>query len=418
MSSRQTDRPVRRILMSAWECEPNIVGGMGRHVTELVQAMGEGSVSGNYEVHLLTPAVCNVPSYEQLGQWTHIHRFPWPGQAEGNIYDDSIDLVGHTLALNRLLTAKAFEVVKHHPIDLIHAHDWLAAPSAMELSRTWKVPLISTFHATEKGRHYGHIVNEMNRRIDEMEAALCRTSERVIVCSQYMRDNLVESFQRPSEQFVIIPNGVNGQSLTVVRESGFSLDFQRLENQREVHLLFIGRPDHCKGLHVLLDAMPLILDTHPQVHLVVAGRDSLELQTEVASRGLADNVSLLGYVADAQRNGLLQAADAAVMPSLYEPFGIVALEAMAAGCPVIVSNIGGLAEVVDHGETGLTVTPDDPQSITWAVDQLLTYPELTQNRASAAKKKVAKHFRWDRISRLTQEVYETALTRNHRQENY
>ena len=404
--------------MSSWEFRPNIVGGMGRHVTELVQAMGEESPGPKYEIHLLTPAVHKVPNYERVGPGLYIHRFPWPGQSEGNIYDDSTDLVGHTLEMNRHLSTLATEVAKKHPIDLIHAHDWLTAPSALELSRNWQVPLISTFHATEKGRHYGHIVNEMNRNIHEMEAALCKASDRVIVCSHYMRENLMDSFQRPLGKFVIIPNGVNKRNFPEGKESDVSQASQRFKSHGEFLMLFIGRPAHCKGLHVLLDAMPLILDNHPEVHLVVAGQDSLEMQTEINFRGLAANVSLLGYVADGQRNCLLEAADAAVMPSLYEPFGIVALEAMAAGCPVVASNIGGLAEVIEHGETGLTVMPDNPHSIRWAVDQLIAHPEQTQIRVSAAKEKVAKHFRWDRISGLTQQVYDSAISRNHGRETY
>ncbi len=382
---------------------------MGRHATALVQAMGLDLTDSQYEIHLLTPAVPEAPDFEQVGPRAFVHRFSWPGQAIGNVYDGTGDLVGHTLDLNQRLLVKAQALAQAHPIDLIHAHDWLTAPSTLELSQAWHVPLVTTFHATEMGRHYGHLAADLSRRIHDWEAALCRASDRVIVCSHYMRDSLVECFQRPQHQFDIIPNGVCGQSVFAAEDSEVLRATQRFKGHGEFLLLFIGRPTHCKGLHVLLDAMPLILAHHPQVHLVVAGQDSLNLQSDVVSRGLAANISLLGYIADAQRNCLLQAADAAVMPSLYEPFGIVALEAMAAGCPVVASNTGGLAEVIDHGETGLTVTPDDPHSIAWAVDHLMAHPEQSRQRVAAAKEKVARHFRWDRISALTQRVYDTAL---------
>ena len=416
MASRAASVPLRRVLLSSWEYDPNIVGGMGRHVTELIQAMGDELPDSTYEIHLLTPACPKAPEYEKIGERAHVHRFPWPGQERGDVYDDTQDLVGHTLELNRQLLVKAGELADQGEFHLVHAHDWLTTSSALELSQAWQVPLVSTFHATEKGRHYGHIVNELNRQIHQLEATLCQASIKAIVCSHYMRDSLMESFQRPQEQFAIIPNGVNGYSFAEGKETEVRRVTQHFKGRGEFLLLFIGRPAHCKGLHVLLDAMPLMLSSHPHVHLVVAGQDSLDLQSEINARELTSHVSLLGYIADTQRNCLLQAADAAVIPSLYEPFGIVALEAMAAGCPVVASKVGGLAEVIDHEETGLTVMPDNPNSIAWAVDHLISHPEQARRRVHAAKQKVAHYFRWDRISALTQQVYDTALTNYHGQE--
>ncbi len=412
MYSPVSSAPPRRVLLSSWEYEPNIVGGMGRHVTALVQALR----NSRYEIHLLTPAVPAAPDFEQVGPRAFVHRFPWPGQARGNVYDGAQDLVGYTLGLNQQLLDQAQILAQTYPVALIHAHDWLTASSALELHQVWQVPLVTTFHATEMGRHYGHLVTELSHRIHDWEAALCRASDKVIVCSHYMRDNLMEAFQHPRHQFDIIPNGVCGPSIFTTDAAEVGRLTQRFKAQGEFLLLFIGRPSHCKGLHVLLDAMPVILARHPHVHLVVAGQSSLNLQTDIAARGLAAHVSLLGYIADRERNGLLQTADAAVMPSLYEPFGIVALEAMAAGCPVVASHTGGLAEVVDHEETGLTVTPDDPHSIAWAVDHLIAYPEQSRRRVAAAQAKVARYFRWDRIAALTQQVYDTALTLHCHQE--
>ena len=409
MHRQAASAPPRRVLLSSWEYEPNIVGGMGRHVTALIQTMGQDLTDSQYEIHLLTPAVAEAPEFEQVGPRAFVHRFSWPGQATGNVYDGTGDLVGHTLELNQHLLVKAHALAQAHPIDLIHAHDWLTASSTLKLSQAWHVPLVTTFHATEMGRHYGHLVAELNRQIHDWEAALCRASDRVIVCSHYMRDSLVECFQRPRTQFDIIPNGVYGQSIFETEDSEVLWITQHFKGHGEFLLLFIGRPSHCKGLHVLLDAMPLILARHPQVHLVVAGQGSLNMQSNIVSRGLAAHISLLGYITDAKRNCLLQAADAAMMPSLYEPFGIVALEAMAAGCPVVASNVGGLAEVIEHEETGLTVPPDDPHSIAWAVDHLIAHPDQSRQRVAAAKEKVARHFRWDRISALTQRVYDTVL---------
>ncbi len=413
MYRRAAGGRTRRVLLSSWEYEPNIVGGMGRHVTALIQTMGKDLTDSRYEIHLLTPAVAAAPDFEQVGPRAFVHRFPWSGPPRDDVYDGPGDLASHALDLNRQLSAKAYALAHAHPLDLIHAHDWLTASSALELRRAWHVPLVTTFHATEMGRHYGHLVTDLSRQIHDWEAALCRASNRVIVCSHAMRDSLMECFQRPRHQFDIIPNGVCARSVFETEDAEVLRVARRFKGHGEFLLLFIGRPAHCKGLHVLLDAMPLILARHPQVHLAVAGQGSLNLQSEVVSRGLVAHVSLLGRITDAKRNCLLQTADAAVMPSLYEPFGIVALEAMAAGCPVVASNIGGLAEVVHHEETGLTVIPDDPHSIAWAVGHLIAHPEQSRRRVSVAKEKVARYFRWDRISALTQQVYDVALEDPH-----
>ena len=191
MSSRAASVPLRRVLLSSWEYDPNIVGGMGRHVTELIQAMGEELPDSTYEIHLLTPACPKAPEYEKIGERAHVHRFPWPGQERGDVYDDTQDLVGHTLELNRQLLVKAGELADQGEFHLVHAHDWLTTSSALELSQAWQVPLVSTFHATEKGRHYGHIVNELNRQIHQLEATLCQASVKAIECSHYMRDSLI-----------------------------------------------------------------------------------------------------------------------------------------------------------------------------------------------------------------------------------
>lgn len=393
--------------MCCWEYEPNIVGGMGRHVSELLLAMDKAGAAGGWEIHLLTPAIDALPLHELVRTNVHVHRFTWPGQEGGRIYDDSRDLVEHILQLNRCLLDRAGKLSDRMDFQLIHAHDWLTAPGSLELSQAWDTPLVATFHATEKGRHYGHLRNELNRRIHEIEAALCRAASHNIVCSRYMRDNLMRCFSQEQDRFTVIPNGVNCQSFA--REDAHEVvRIRRIYKPHgEFLLLFVGRPAHCKGLHVLLDAMPLILESHPHVRLVVAGQDSRDLQADITARGLASEVSLLGYIPDATRNSLMKSADASIMPSLYEPFGIVALEAMAAGCPVAASAVGGLAEVIDHEETGLTFHPDNPHSIAWAVDHLIRHPEKARMRKAAALRKAGEAFRWDRIAAQTLKVYES-----------
>jgi glycosyltransferase involved in cell wall biosynthesis len=120
-------------------------------------------------------------------------------------------------------------------------------------------------------------------------------------------------------------------------------------------------------------------------------------------------VNFIGFVSDEDRNRLFAVADCAVFPSLYEPFGIVALEAMALGCPVVVSDVGGLSEVVTHKETGITVFPNDPESIAWGVLHTLKNPKWARKHAAKARQSVAELFNWTRVAILTKDVYQRVL---------
>jgi glycosyltransferase involved in cell wall biosynthesis len=163
-------------------------------------------------------------------------------------------------------------------------------------------------------------------------------------------------------------------------------------------------------LHTLVEAVPLVLSECPQARFVIAGRGSqlASLRQRVQEMGLGSAVRFPGFISDAERDRLYAVSDAAMFPSLYEPFGIVALEAMAARCPVIVSAVGGLHEIVRCCETGLTVYPEDPASLSWGILKVLAEPERAQEWAAAAYRMVRQDYNWDRIAELTVSAYHRA----------
>ena len=391
------------ILMLSWEYAPNIIGGLGKHVTELTEAMGGGCHGGDgFDVHVLTPAAAGAPAREDRSDRLHIHRVHLHPPEEGDFFDRNV-------ASNAQLAHAARELAAEFDFDLIHVHDWLPATAGLELMHDWRIPLVATVHATEHGRYMGHLYTELSHKIHDLESRLCREAWRVIVCSYFMRDSLMGIFDLDGEALDVIPNGINiqpPQAQDQVREQQLR---QLYAQHGEFLLLFVGRPTHEKGLQVLLDAMVLIAEAQPDAHLLVAGRDSKKQVMAVHQRGLAGKVDLLGYVDDMTRNCLLKVADAAVFPSLYEPFGIVALEAMAAGCPVVVSDVGGLSEVVEHEVTGLTVYPNDPRSIRWAVEHIRGQPDQARIRAHRAARVVRDQFNWERITRRVHYTYRTLI---------
>jgi glycosyltransferase involved in cell wall biosynthesis len=162
-----------------------------------------------------------------------------------------------------------------------------------------------------------------------------------------------------------------------------------------------------KGPQILLEAVPLVLARFPSAKFVIVGTGHLldHLRHRAWELGVAHKVLFTGFIPDEDRDRLLKVADVAVFPSLYEPFGIVALEAMAARCPVVVSEVGGLAEVVRHAETGITVYPNNVESLVWGILHTLENPHWAKMRVENAYREVVEKYNWDRIAEMTVGVY-------------
>ncbi len=171
----------------------------------------------------------------------------------------------------------------------------------------------------------------------------------------------------------------------------------------------MGRLVREKGVEILIEAMAGVLAAHPEAKLVVAGAGPYEhLAARARALGIGHKVSFAGFVSDDLAR-LYAIADVAVFPSLYEPFGIVALEAMAAGVPVVSSDVGGLREVVTHGLTGLHTWANNPHSLAWGVSQVLGDNVLASRLRRRARQEVLARFHWDGIAEQTLGVYEEAL---------
>ena len=293
------------------------------------------------------------------------------------------------------------------PFDLIHVHDWLVAFVGAAFKRSYEIPLLSTIHATERGRGRGSLASEQARAIHHVEWWLSYESWRVIACSEYMRDEVSSYFECPRGKIDVVPNGVETSRFDRLEGQ----DFSRFRNMYalpfEQILFSVGRVVFEKGLHVLIKAMPLILAGQPSAKVVVAGKGpELESLRSLAwSLGVGEKVLLTGFISDEDRDRLFKISDCAVFPSLYEPFGIVALEAMAARCPVVVSEFGGLQEVVQHAETGITVYTDYPDSLAWVILHTLQHPEWAASRVTNAYKVVWEEYNWERIARMKPETY-------------
>ncbi|MEH1015059.1 glycosyltransferase family 4 protein, partial [Micromonospora sp. CPCC 206060] len=266
----------------------------------------------------------------------------------------------------------------------------------------------TTIHATEAGRHQGWLPEEMNRTIHAVEHWLSNASGRVIVCSGYMRDQVTGLFEVPAGRVDVVPNGVDDRAW-YARPRAVAAARTRLAGDGPL-VGYAGRLVYEKGVQHLMHAVPRLRDRHPGLRVVIAGdgpyRD--ELQAEAHRLDLGGTVNFIGFLNATQLPAVLAATDATVVPSLYEPFGMVALEAAAAGAPLAVAATGGLAEIVEPGVTGVTFPHSNPDALASAVDQLLTDEVFARRVARRARTMVSERYGWTTIAARTAATYATA----------
>ncbi len=383
-----------RVLMLSWEFPPKTVGGLARHVNDLTRALARLGV----DIHVVTCPVEGADDY-QLAGGVHVHRVS-PKDLTAT------EFMAWVEQLNTAMVKMADSLLSAEKFDILHGHDWLVQDAALRLSANYRLPLAATIHATEYGRNRG-IHNDIQRRIHNLEEKLVRSADAVICCSNYMVEEVSKLFGITREKVFSIPNGVDPANLGIPRQL---VPGQKESYPDEKSILFIGRLVPEKGVQVLLEAFSILLPQLPDLKLLVGGTGPYSdyLQTRVQEMGLGEKTVFLGFLNEEQRNYYLKQADAAVFPSLYEPFGIVALEAMAAQVPVIVSDTGGLSEVVAHGIDGYKAPPGRPDILAYYIREVLINPGLARDLTRRAWNKVLTVYDWQNIAVETIDVYREA----------
>jgi glycogen(starch) synthase len=392
-------RPLR-ILMLSWEYPPVLVGGLGRHVHALATAL----TTAGHHVTVITRHAPGAP-LEEYTDGVRIIRAP---EDPVTFPLDTPTLLAWTMAFNHTLTRAALRATHHHQYDLIHAHDWLVAHTATTLKEHLDLPLITTIHATEAGRHQGWLPQDLNKTIHSIEHWLTHQSGRVIACSHYMRDQITNLFHTPTTRIDVVPNGVNDR-IWHAKPRAVASARKRFAGDGPL-VGFAGRLVYEKGVQHLVQAIPQLRQRHPGLRVVIAGDGPYreELQQQASQLRLGRAVRFVGFMNETQLPALLGATDATVVPSLYEPFGMVALEAAAAGAPLAVADTGGLAEIVESGVTGVTFRRADADALAAGVDTLLADEVFARRVARQARSMVAVKYGWATIAARTAAVYAAA----------
>lgn len=384
-----------KILMLSWEYPPHVVGGLAAHMQGLSRAL----VQRGHDVTVITQDAAT--EREQFDEGVRVLRTP-------PVPVRSPDFMGFVHQLNQQMLGKALEqMLAGERYDLIHAHDWIVAFAAATLKQSLHLPLIATIHATEFGRN-GGLHNDQQRHISDIEWWLIFEAWRVIVCSDSMKGELKHVFQAPDDKVRVIPNGIDTRGLPVPRD--MQLRRQYAADDEEI-VFFAGRLVFEKGVDVLLYALSYLHRVRPNVHAIIAGKGPIqgELEQLAYQLGIGHRVHFVGHIDAQLRDKLLAISDVAVFPSRYEPFGIVALEAMASHVPVIAGGVGGLAEIISHGEDGFLIHPGDAGALSADLLTLLDDKKRAHRMAQAAAEKVQRKYSWDSVAEQTESLYNEVL---------
>lgn len=382
-----------RILMLSWEYPPCSVGGLAQHVADLTTALARAGE----EVHLITCAAPESPEQE-TSNGVSVYRV--------NPYNlPALDFITGILQLNLSMLEHAVPVLNDcGGFDLIHAHDWLVAFAGRMIKHAYKLPLIATIHATEYGRNQG-LHNNLQRYISDVEWWLAYEAWRVIVCSRYMKNEVQRVFQLPDDKLRIISNGVDLGRYQIKKTRHLSRSHYAAPEEKIV--LFVGRLVQEKGAQILIEAIPKVLHYYAGTKFIIAGKGPAAdyLKNKARDMGIYERIFFTGYIDDTTRDFLYQEADVAVFPSLYEPFGMVALEAMAARTPIVVADVGGLSEIVKHEVNGLKCYPGNSSSLADNILRLLYEPDFAKRTADQAHRDLHRLYTWREIARQTRRVY-------------
>jgi glycogen(starch) synthase len=387
------------VLILSWEYPPIVEGGLARHVRKLA----EGLAGQGVQVHVLTRGGRHRP-LEENRRGVMIHRV-----AEPDFPKDDLDaFIAWVADMNRDLAAAGERLGERIEFDVVHSHDWLVAPAAEQLKERFETPWLVTVHATEHGRHQGWVRKHPQSYIHRVERHMVRSAERVITCSDFMRGHVNQVFRVAKRNITTIPNGIDPLDLEPIEAVDLDKLRARFAEPDEKLVLLVGRLVYEKGFHLALEALPQVIRRVGNVRFVVCGTGTAEadLKEQARKLKLTNRGAFIGWTGDDTLHSLYRVADLCVIPSIYEPFGLVALEAMASGCLCLVADTGGLREVVPgDGTAGLRFRARDPRSLARMIEKMLTDEALRQRLVAEAREHVLK-FDWTEVAVETTKVYE------------
>jgi glycogen(starch) synthase len=380
-----------RILHFSWEYPPVMYGGLGAHVAALTKAQ----VRLGHVVTVITqvPAgeVETVEECDGVRVIRVANHYP-----DARLTQENFDHWVHGFSL---ASQDACGLLQEDP-EIVHGHDWIAADQLLSVAKVFSIPSVLTVHATEFGRHNGWLTSQLSQMVYAHERRAVQSVDSVIVCSRYMTNEIRNGYGVEPRSFHVIPNAVTPLASRPAKEK---------TNPENMTVGYIGRLEWEKGVHHIIDALHLVKDERVHLEIVGSGSQLANLEKKVVRKGLSDRVSFLGHVEGHDRFNVLQSWNMAVIPSSYEPFGIVALELGQAGIPIITSQVGGLTDIISSTEFGYPILDISGAVIASEIEFIMGNESDAQKRAGRLRERVATEFTWERVVDLSDRVYESCL---------
>ncbi|MEM2535940.1 MAG: glycosyltransferase family 4 protein, partial [Candidatus Hadarchaeales archaeon] len=323
-------------------------------------------------------------------------------------FDPGFDLFSLTRNMSHaMVSALKWVERREGRFDLVHGHDWHVV-EALHLLKQEGRRLVFTYHSTEYGRNGNKFGDWWEfREISGKEWYGGYLADMVTTVSNYMKREVCWLYHLPEEKVEVVPNAVDAED--------FGVEVNPEEIKREYGLssdpvvLFPGRLEYQKGPDLLIEAIPKVLEKGQRVRFVFTGTGSMreELERRARELGVGHVVKFLGFLPLRKYIEILRASDIVCIPSRNEPFGIVLLEAWAAGKPVVAAGVGGLDENMENMVEGIKVQPQ-PEAIAWGINYLLDSPSERERMVKNAREKV-KNFSWKKSADKLLEVYKKTL---------
>ena len=381
--------------MFTWEYPPSSVGVTGAHV----DGLAHGLTRLDHDVVVVTPSAPGTdPSTDTAGV-TELRAdvdLPWLPD----------DLIAGVASGNHALVGRLRALGGWRP-DVVHAHDWQVAWAADVAATLFDVPMVTTFHGTERGRHGGHLAPGQPIDINSVEWWQATRSTRVIASTRLLVRDIIDGFEIDPDHVRRIPGGIDPEWW---RTAGSG---ETAAIRRDGTVLAWGRVQYEKGFQVLARAIAALRHRTVGVECTIAGRGSYlpELQSQIDLAGAGDLIELPGFLSDNDLRAAIHRAGCVAIPSLYEPFGIVALEALAGGAPLIVADTGGLAELVGGTGSALLFEPGNADDLADCIERVLTDDDLADDLVRRGRELIEASYSWDAIATRTAAVYHDAVSR-------
>jgi glycogen(starch) synthase len=415
-----------KMAVLAYEYPPRIVGGLGTYAAEITRKFV--LMDNDVTVFTMNDDAGNLPTRE-IWRGIEIHRplhIDISDSLPDVIADDikksdrGLQFFSKILVYNYLSASKLVnELIRKEDIkyDVVIAHDWLSAMAGITVKKEVDLPFAFHVHSTEKGRTLGNGSDV----VSNIELHAAKAADAIITVSHAMREELM-SLGFPKDKIQVSYNGVDAEKYNPKEVTSEQIHKVRSiygVKDDECMILFIGRLVGVKGVDKLIMAMPHILQKIPKAKLVILGLGDLQeyLTNLVGYMRLGDHVKLrLEFLPEEERVLHYAACDAAVFPSLYEPFGIVALEAMSMERPVVVgaAGVSGMREIVipsGNEQCGYHIDPNSPADIAWGVTSTLENMDKRKWLGKNGRHRVLNEFTWDKIAEKTLMLYEQMIKR-------